>query len=213
MNPREVKSIFGNKVRHYDCIFHSYVDEKRIISLKEVSFASSLFLKGDEIKSFEDIKKNIGKIGLFRHEIRFGNSFNNIDTPSSFGGMNTYKTYDVTSGKFQALNYIGSPNSDYIYGSYFVVNSSFILLSTASANLRRTFEADKCNSSSDIYFSHDLEGCIEVMFSQHLRNKNYVIGNLELSKDHYLEIKETLIEQLNEKLSSNKKLDFSVWGF
>ncbi len=210
---KPVETVFGNKTDYYEFIFHTYADPKRTISLSEESLAEALHLSEEEISSFKEIKSHIGKIGLFRHELRGGKCFNNIKTPVSFGGVNTYRTYDVTDGKYQALNYIGSPNSDYIYGSFFVVNSSFVILSTASANIRRAFQADKCNNSSDIYFTHDVEGGIEVMFSQHIRNKSYIIGNLELDKTKYIEIKNKLLEEINNELSSKGKLSFSIWNF
>lgn len=72
--------------------------------------------------------------------------------------------------------------------------------------MRRSLEAYFVYESSDLYYCHWLWGCNECLFSFNQRSKNYLIGNLELPKDKYMETKKGLLEELGEELKQKKRL-------
>ena len=44
------------------------------------------------------------------------------------------------------------------------------------------------------------------MFSSGIINKNYVIGNLPIGREKYVEIKEAILEQIKDYLTSDKEI-------
>ena len=68
------------------------------------------------------------------------------------------------------------------------------------------FYSYNCISSSNIYFSQDMNNCQECIFSCNQFNSSYVIFNIQYSKEEYLKHKKEILEQLN----NQKQFDFLV---
>ena len=64
-------------------------------------------------------------------------------------------------------------------------------------------------TSSDVYYSSNISGSNEVMFSFFLYGKSYCIGNIELSREKYYSIKQAFLEQLVELIKKGKAPTFS----
>ncbi len=69
----------------------------------------------------------------------------------------------------------------------------------------RNFEACLSWLSSDCYYTYNMVGCNDCMFSFNLKGKTNRIGNLELPKEKYREVKKRLVEQLASILEQKKK--------
>lgn len=80
----------------------------------------------------------------------------------------------------------------------FVINCFSGYRDTRCMEILRTFD------SSDCYYSANLEGCSNCMFSFNQRNKSFLIGNLQLPKDQYLALKAKLVEEIRQALGSRK---------
>jgi hypothetical protein len=76
----------------------------------------------------------------------------------------------------------------------------------------RCFEVEGCNSCADAYFCHNCEGLSECMFCFNVKSKRYAIGNVEVGKEKYVQIKKTLLEQISGRLQKDKKLEWSIFN-
>jgi len=48
------------------------------------------------------------------------------------------------------------------------------------------------------------------MFSFNLRNKQNIVGNVQLTKDQYADLKTKLLTEICEELKAKKRLDYSI---
>jgi hypothetical protein len=50
------------------------------------------------------------------------------------------------------------------------------------------------------------------MFCFNVKSKRYAIGNVELGRDKYLEVKQKVLEEIVKKLEKNKSLEISIFN-
>jgi hypothetical protein len=111
-----------------------------------------------------------GKLSTLLHPIAYlslhssaGTNRNMLDCAIITNSMDCYNgTAYVFSKK---CGYSFWPrHSEYAFGSCATWNSAFCINTYYSKGLTRAFEADSCENSSDIYFSHNCENVHDSMF-------------------------------------------------
>ena len=50
------------------------------------------------------------------------------------------------------------------------------------------------------------------MFCFNAKSLSYAIGNVELGKEKYLEIKKKILEEIHSKLKKDKRLDLNIYN-
>ncbi len=138
------------------------------------------------------------------------NSTNIIDCSVVFNCSNLYYCVGVARAKFAAYSFWPRISS-YCWGVNTVLNSQFLINAYYSENITRGFEIDSCNNCSDIYFCHACDGCRDCMFTVAQRGKTFTIGNTSLPKEKYNEVKNALVQQIADELSTNKDLHLSIY--
>ena len=206
---KTIESPFGNKVSYADEYFFERIPKDRKITKEEAEEAGKLKLNEKEINSFEQIKNHIGKIALIAPELVVRKNLNYIKTPVAVDAINSYRVLDATEAKHVGLSTYAL-NSEYCYGNYRILESSFCIKCHNSSNIRRGFELDSCSNCSDIYFSHFSEGLNNAMFCFNAKMLNNAVGNLKVGS-RYNEIKEKLIEEINQKLEEDKDIGFDIY--
>jgi len=68
------------------------------------------------------------------------------------------------------------------------------------------------SESSDIYYSADIDGSNEIMFSFGVKGAHNTIGNLKLEKEKYKKIKKSLLEQISDELEKTKDLRYNIFN-
>ena len=160
----------------------------------------------NEIKDIDSIIQALREKGIITYagNIILGNSRFVEKSTNITDSIYVYKSSDV----IQSSKYVAYSSriraSTNVFGNYMVGEVNFAVRSSISYKSSRLFESYFTTYSSDIYFSHYVEGCVEALFSFYVKGKNYVIGNLELKKDKYLKIKEKLLEEIREELEKKK---------
>jgi len=135
---------------------------------------------------------------------------NNINSPLNVDSVDCYGGVLYLRSKLCAFCF--SPRScDYSFGSREGRHLSFTINCHFSTRLTRCFEMDSSNDCSDCYFCHNCENVQESMFCFNTRNKRYAVGNVEIGKDKYLEMKKALQKWLLEKLKNDKKIEANVF--
>lgn len=102
--------------------------------------------------------------------------------------------------------------SEYLFGCSNVVDCSFCIKCYNSAKLTRCFEVSDSNSCTDCYFSHNCENLQNCMFCFNLKAKRYCIGNIEVGKEKYLEIKKRIMDQIAAELEKTRKLRYIIYN-
>ncbi|MBU0532344.1 hypothetical protein KKB44_02515 [Candidatus Micrarchaeota archaeon] len=103
------------------------------------------------------------------------------------------------------LSYMIRKGSRYVYGGGCFGIGEFIVRVFAAYNIKRILESFFITDSSDIYFSYNCAGCTELLFSFFQRNKRYCIGNLQLPKDRYANLKKKLLAEIASELKKSKR--------
>lgn len=86
------------------------------------------------------------------------------------------------------------------------------VLQGISEKIQRCFEVSETRSSADCYYCHNVENCHDCMFCFNAKNLKYAVGNVEIPKEKYLEIKKKILAQLNDELSRTNSISLSIFN-
>ena len=195
------------------------------LSGKSVSFAVPDYCQGAALLSFDevDINKKFQPLSIneakdidsivqavqerifYTGNIILGNS-NYIEKSSNISDS----FYMLESAKLGDSKYIGYSTlgrlDEYCFGNNGIGETSFAVRCYETFRDKRCFELWMGQNCSDCYYSHALSNCSECFFSFHLKDRRHAIGNLELPREKYLQVKSALLEQMREKLKKEKRL-------
>lgn len=99
----------------------------------------------------------------------------------------------------------GVRESECVFGCQLGGEVGFSLHSQIFFYSKRCFDAYMCFHSTDVYCSFNCRNCAGAMFSFNQSSKRNMIGNLELPKEKYLELKEKLAKEIGEALEAKKR--------
>ncbi|MFA6530677.1 MAG: hypothetical protein WCT31_03015 [Candidatus Micrarchaeia archaeon] len=103
--------------------------------------------------------------------------------------------------------------SEYSFGCQFICNSKFCIKCYSSVNLTRCFEVNDSHNSSDCYFCNNVENLQNCMFCFNVKSLKYAIGNVEVGREKFFEIKNRLMNEVASKLEKDKRLDLNIYNF
>ncbi|MCX8194830.1 MAG: hypothetical protein N3G22_01860 [Candidatus Micrarchaeota archaeon] len=192
--------------------FHFY-PRNRLLTEEEAGFiGEKLQISHQELErlSIKNAAEIISKIAYFCPNWTLGTVKNAIDAIINFESSNCYKNILNINSKYSAFGY-WARDSEYVFGGNEVRNSSFCINCYHSAKLQRCFEVDASRNCSDCYYCHDIENCRDCMFCFNVKNLRYAIGNFEIGREKYLEIKKKVLEELNEELEKSSAIRLSIF--
>lgn len=199
--------------------------EKSCVSGNDVSFAVSDYAKGSKFIGFDEIDfgkkfqplsinevKDIDSI-LGAVKERAAYTGNIILGTSKFveGSSNVLDSHFilsssvVTDSKYAAYCEM-LRKCEHMFGVLGDAQSLFTIKSVDGHRGNRMFECYTTLISTDGYYSMRCQDCRELMFSFGARSKSYIVGNLALPKEKYLQLKAKLLAEMREKLKKEKRL-------
>ncbi len=161
--------------------------------------------------SFSSAPESLSPIAYYDPEWQVGKLNNNFECPVSVDVSNSYRTIIGVSSKKCAIGR-WPRESDNIFGLHRVRLSSFCIRCFHSEKLQRCFEVLEGRNCSDCLYCHNIENVHDSMFCFNTKNKRYAIGNVELPKEKYLEIKKRVLEQLNDELTRTNAISLSIFN-
>jgi len=181
-----------------------YSSGAKWISFEEIEFGKKEgALDINQVKDFDSLLQAVSERVVYSGNIILGNSNFAEKSTYVFDSNFVYCSEQVFESKYIAYT-THCVYSDCLFGCQCASCNFGIRANNYLSN--RNFEVSKLDYSSDIYFSHGLSGCSECFFSFNLRNKRHCIGNLELPKEKYLQIKAALLEGMRGELVKKKRL-------
>ncbi|MGV8176244.1 MAG: hypothetical protein ACP5NX_00380 [Candidatus Bilamarchaeaceae archaeon] len=183
-----------------------YCKKADFIRLDEVDFKRSFApLNINEIKDIDSIVEAVKERAVYTGNIVLGNS-HFIDRCANVNDSSfVYNSAQVWDSKYVAYTYI-SKFGEYVFGSNGIGETSYCIRSYETYGSSRCFEMWNCRSCSDVYYIYGCDACQETMFSFNVQGKRYMIGNHQLGKDKYLQLKKKLLEEMRGELEAKKKL-------
>ncbi len=177
-----------------------------------VSVKSMAALSINDVKDLDSLLDSLGETFCYSGNKVFGtcSSLENVDNCSDSHFVSNSHT--VVSSKYVAYSAFIRQNSEFIFGSCTLINSSHLIRVLGTDSLVRSFECSWTTKSSDMFFTSHCRDCTECMFSFNLRSKKYRIGNLELERGKYLGLKKKLCAETVQHMKKHKSFP-SVFGF
>ena len=134
----------------------------------------------------------------------FGRNANTRLVDNAINCINVYYGHNIRNVKYGAfISYVRE--SEYVFGLPPFPKINYSIRCHEGINVHRMFETFYTTNSSDMYYSFNCTNCSDVIFGFNLRGKRHVIGNLELPKAEYLEIKKKLVSELADELEGKKR--------
>ncbi|MFH1448541.1 MAG: hypothetical protein ABIG39_06790 [Candidatus Micrarchaeota archaeon] len=196
-------------------LFRPYEIIERRVMESEIRKVGEIGIEKEKIEAFsmdgEVLSKHLHPIAYIAFNSIVGNNRNIIDSAII---TNSENCYNGTAYVFSKLcGYCFWPrNSERVFGSWSVWDSAFCINSYNSKKLTRTFEVDNCESSSDIYFSHNCENVHNSMFCFNTKNLKNAIGNTPIPLAEYNKLKSSLLEQIGSELEKKKSLKWDIYN-
>ncbi len=189
-----------------------YPKNARYVSYKSIDFMKRFEpLNINEIKDIDSIVEALKERFIYAGNIVLGKSQFVEKSNNVIDSHYILNSNFITKGKYIAhSSYL--QKSQYIFGCHDADNTNFAIRSICfggAEQSQRLFEIMSVETSADVYYSSNISGSHEIMFSFFLYGKSYYIGNIQLERSKYFSIKEAFLEQLRELLKKGKAPKFS----
>ena len=189
---------------------------ERIISMDEIVKVPAQKVKPQELEGLD--VAGLIKTVVMPHAYYCGNfrykTFANAARSSGTGDSNHV---DMVEDVYHSSKNIAYSNcilyeNQAVFGSHNLTYAQFCIHAYNSNRVVRCFEVEGCNLCSDAYFCHNCEGLSECMFCFNTKRKRYAIGNVEVDKEKYMQIKKMVLDALGAELEEKKKLERSIFN-
>ncbi|MDD5337178.1 MAG: hypothetical protein PHS02_01715 [Candidatus ainarchaeum sp.] len=187
-----------------------YPEGAKYVSQDEVGKLSSPAFGINDIKDVDSLFRAAQENAVFCGNKMFGKNMNTEEVDNCADCIEVLHSHNITNTKYAAYCSVGR-DSNSIYGVHFFKNVSHSLscMHCLVRGVTRCFECYCTTGISDSYYTLNCSGCSNCIFCFNLRSKNYAIGNLQLSKERYLELKEKLVMEMADILRKKKRI-FSI---
>lgn len=195
--------VSGEEVRH---VSPEYCEGSRRVAHSEVDFEKKFApLSINEIKDVESIVQAVQERTAYAGNLVLGNS---KFVQKSSGIIDSFWAHGcgtVSNSKYAA--YVTNTRfSESVFGCDQIAESSYAIRSYIARKCMRAFEAWQCDTIADCIYVQYAENCAECAFCFNIRNKRNAIGNLEIGKEKYAQVRKTLGEQMADGLGRKGKL-------
>ncbi len=184
-----------------------YPDGARFASQDELSSVKFQPLNINDIKDIDLLFLPASERAIYCGNKLFGTNFNIEHGDNVADCVDVYHSHDIYNSKYAAFCSIGRVSRS-IYSLHVFWNCSNVIRCSECTVLgaARSFECHCSTGISDSYFCLNCSGCQNCMFSFNQRGKSYLIGNLQLTKERYADLKSKLVSEMAEKLKKDKRL-------
>jgi hypothetical protein len=159
----------------------------------------------NKIKDIDSLVSELKERVYYTGNIQLGNSTEIELSNRVIDSAVCYKSHEVSYSKNVSHCHFARYSED-VFGSSFNSKTKFGIKNYETFEDVRIFETVRVYSSSDCYYSANLEGCQNCLYSFNLRNARNRIGNLELAPDKFQILKQKLVGELADELAAKKTL-------
>ena len=193
----------------------SHISGKEVALVVDEYCPTAKFISADELKEtsapldINDIKDIDSIMSAVSEQMEYcGNRIlgNSSTVTSSDIVIDSHYVYD--SINIQECSRVMSSfmirSAKHMFGSAFSGLCEFMVKSLVNINANRCVDSHFISNGSDIYFSYRCVGCSDLLFTFNQNNKRHMIGNLQLPKDRYLQLKKKILGEIADELKRKK---------
>jgi hypothetical protein len=210
----KAKSPFGNDVFHSRYFWAANAPKERMITSEEGMEAAKARIKESELEGadLERLLAALSAIAFYPVQFREGNNRNNSECPIMYHSTDCYRISDATYSKKCAYD-IHATNCEAVFGSgILMTDSSFSLRCHDCVKVGACMDMDSCKNCFRCLFCHNCEGLSDCMFCFNAKNLKYAIGNAELGREKFMEMKKKVLEWLVAELEEKKGLRYGIYN-
>lgn len=186
-------------------LMDDYCGDANFISMDESKETTIDPLTINEVKDVDSILEAVSEKWRYTGNRALGNSTSVESSDLIMDSQYIGECMSLTRASHAYLTF-DALDFKYAFGSgFFSQDCEFLVKHLRGSNDKRCFSTVYVQDSSDLYLSMHCYGCHDLLFSFNQRNKRNMIGNLELPKDKYQEVKTKLLSEIKTELKKNKK--------
>ncbi|MCX6769137.1 MAG: hypothetical protein NT051_00450, partial [Candidatus Micrarchaeota archaeon] len=161
-------------------------------------------ISANDIKDIDSLFRAAEECTAYCGNKVFGKNINIKLADNAINCIDVYCAHNVRNVKKGAfISYVRE--SECVFGLPPFPKINYSIRCHEGINVHRMFESFYITHSSGMYYSFNCANCLDCMFSFNLRGKHNMIGNLQLPKDRYLELKKKLTSEIADELEKKKR--------
>ncbi len=193
---------------HY---FFKEIPREKLAAFEDLKKASEQKVSPISLEApFKDFLKEVSKISIFIPDFVEGNNMNISETTVYLDSINLFRCFDMFGCKSCAYTF--SAFGEGLFGCYRILNSKFLVHCYNIENVTACFEMDNARNCSNSFFCHNVENVHESMFCFNTKSKRCAIGNVEVGREKYTEMRNLLMNKLLPELESKKNLELDIYN-
>lgn len=174
-----------------------YCREAKFIDVSEAARMRPLSI--NEIKDVDSALAAMAEKFAYCGNKNLGTSVGVAESDMCNDCLDVLSSQNVMSSKHVAYSN-GVRESECVFGCQLGGEVGFAMHSQIFFFSRRCFDAYMCFHSSDLYCCFNCRNCTDAMFSFNQNSKRNLIGNLEMPKEKYLQLKGKLTAEMADVL-------------
>ncbi|VVB98193.1 Uncharacterised protein [uncultured archaeon] len=187
-----------------------YPQGAKFISHEEIGALNSKFgpLRTNEIKDIDSLLSAVKERVVFCGNKVLGECDNVRNVDNCVECSNVFEAHNVFHVRDSAYaSYVRE--ADHVFGVGVHPLIKYSMRCLEGINVNRCFECFYSSKLSDCYYSFNCVNCTDCMFTFNQRSASRMIGNVQLSREKYSELKAKLISEMAGELKRKKRL-FSI---
>jgi hypothetical protein len=164
-----------------------------------------------ESLSLANAHKAMAKLAFFNVEFSEGTNSHLSECTTYIENSFCFRCSAMVYSKYCGYTFYPR-SSEHAFGCNQLFDSSFCINCYHSVKLQRCFEMDSCRNCSDCYYCHNVENCTDCMFCFNVKSKRYAIGNVEVGKAKYLQIKALLLSEITKRLEKSHDCGIDIYN-
>jgi len=171
-----------------------------------------ILIREGEGVSLAGIFEKAMDVAFYAIDMTEGNNSNNIQNPIEYGATDCYKVSDGTySKKCGYCTHV--QGCEGVFGSSILMaDSTFSFRCHDCVKVNVCTDMDSCKNCHRCMFCHNCEGLSDCMFCFNVKNKRYAIGNVEVGREKYLEVKKRTLAEIAAKLERKHDLELDIYN-
>jgi len=154
----------------------------------------------DNFKNLQDLTMQMKSMAVFRGS-RMSNSEVVEESDSIYTSNYVFNSQNISASQ-KILFCEHCFQSEYLLASRSSGSSSFGIRINDCFQVSNSFDVDWSGNTTNCYFIHNANDLRDCMFCFNVRSKQYCIGNKQYTKEKYFELKEKILKEYFEQLSS-----------
>ncbi len=196
------KKSINNKDVYYTA---PYCESARFLSYEDSFDSPSKPIDINSIKDIDSLLSAVRENAYYTGNKVLGNSNFVEKSENVIDSSFVYRSSEILRCEYIAHSSL-LRDSKYLFGCSCLGTSSFCIKSSETNFSQRCFETNILFYSSDAFYSNNCKSCHEILFCFDQISKKYMVGNNELGRDKYMEIKSRILEQIADELTRKRTL-------